>query len=95
MLTQLNVRRLLQTETRSYFLQIERMNIEHLFQSISRVGVQIGLEGASGLTVQVVVLLDQRLELLLHMHQLIVRKLVVVELHLGVDEVLQVPLFLR
>ena len=44
------------------------MHVEHFLEPISGVGVEVGLEGALGLPVQIIVLLDKRLELVLNLH---------------------------
>lgn len=48
------------------------MHIENLLQAVGCVGVQVGFEGISSLTVQIVVFLNQCFELLLDFYQLVI-----------------------
>ncbi len=56
------------------------MDIKHFFEGVGGVGMEVGLEGANGILVKVVVLLDEGLVLLLDLDHLVIAELIVVEL---------------
>ena len=62
------MRRFPEPEPRGNLLQVQIMHVEHFLEPVSGVGVEVGLEGALGLPVQIIVLLDKRLELVLDLH---------------------------
>lgn len=71
------------------------MHIEHLLDAVGGVSMQVRLECADCFPVEVVVLADEQLEILLHLLQLALLKFVLVELHFGMQQMLQVsPFFL-
>jgi hypothetical protein len=56
------------------------VDIKHFFEGVGGVGMEVGLEGANGILVKVVVLLDEGLVLLLDLDHLVIAELIVVEL---------------
>lgn len=82
--------RLSESETSGHCLQIERMDIKDLFDTIGCVGVEIGFECTCGLPMQVLVLAYQQLELLLDFLQFALLELVLVEFHFGLQQMPQV-----
>jgi hypothetical protein len=71
------------------------MHIKYLLQSISSVGVQVGFKSTHRLPVKEFILFNKSLELLLDACQFVLSELVVIELHLGVHQMLEVSLLLR
>ena len=83
----------LQAEALGHGFQIQGVDVEHIFEIVSGVGVQVGLEGTGGLAVQITILFDKKLKLFLDIFKFALIELILVEIHLGLQQMLQVRSF--
>ena len=75
--------------------QIKRLDIIDVFQTVRRIGEQIGAVRILGAAVQVVVFGNERLELVLHIGNLVRRKLILGQRHVCLPQVFQKLQLLR
>ena len=93
--SQIDARRGSETKRASHGRQIQLVHVEDISQGMTSVGKQIGPVCVPRCTIEVIVLLDQPLQLRLHVRQLFHRKLVLIQCNFRRFQISQKPSLLR
>lgn len=84
------MRSLSKTKASGNCIQIQRINIKHFFDIVSGIRVQIRFECTDSLSMQIIILTNQKLEILLNILEFFFFKLVLVQLNFSLKEMFQI-----